>query len=99
MGGACSTYGGRGEVYVGFWSKNLRERDHSKDPGVDGRIILKWIFRKWGGGMDWIDLAQDRDRWRAVVNAVMNIRVPKMQEISGLDERRSASQSNGGFQR
>jgi hypothetical protein len=46
-----------------------------EDPGVDGRIILKWIFRKWDGGLDWIDLAQDRDRWRAVLNAVMNLRV------------------------
>jgi hypothetical protein len=47
-----------------------------ENPGVDGRIILKWIFMKWDGGMDWIDMAQDRDRWRAVVNAVMNLRVP-----------------------
>jgi hypothetical protein len=39
-----------------------------KDPGVDGRIILKWIFgRLDGGGIDWIDLAQDRDRWWAFV--------------------------------
>jgi hypothetical protein len=44
--------------------------------GVDGRIILKWIFRKSDGGMYWIDLALDRDRWRALVNAVMNLRVP-----------------------
>jgi hypothetical protein len=47
-----------------------------KNPGVDGRIILKQIFKKWHGGMDWIELAQDRDRWRALVNAVMNLRVP-----------------------
>jgi len=31
---------------VGFWWGNLRERDHLRDPGVDGRIILRWIFRK-----------------------------------------------------
>jgi hypothetical protein len=30
-----------------FWWGNLRERDHFENPGVDGRIILRWIFRKW----------------------------------------------------
>jgi hypothetical protein len=45
------------------------------DPGLDGRIILKWIF-KMDGGLNWIELAQDRDRWQALVNAVMNLRVP-----------------------
>ena len=46
--------------------------------GVDGRIILKWILQKWNGrrGIDWSDFAQVRDGWWAVVNAVMNIRVP-----------------------
>jgi len=51
-----------------------------EDPGIDGRIILRWIFRSgmWGYGlMDWIDLAQDRDRWQALVNAVMNLWVPQ----------------------
>ena len=47
-----------------------------EDTGVDGRIILKWIFEKWDGGIDWIDLAQGRYRWRAVVNTAMNLRVP-----------------------
>ena len=46
-----------------------------RKPGVNGSIILKWFFRKGDGGMDWIDLAQDRDRLRVLVNEVMNIRV------------------------
>jgi hypothetical protein len=50
--------------------------DHLEDTGVDGRIILKWIFERLEGGTDWINLAQDRDSWRALVNAVMNLRVP-----------------------
>jgi len=46
MGGACSTYGGEERCIEGFWWGNLRERDHLEDPGVDGRIILRMIFRK-----------------------------------------------------
>ena len=39
--------------------------------------MVRWIFKKWnGGGMEWIDLAEDRDRWWALVNAVMNLQVP-----------------------
>ena len=41
---------GRGNVYTGFWWGNLRERDHLEDPGIDGRIILRCIFRKWDVG-------------------------------------------------
>jgi len=45
MGGGCSAYG------VGFWWGNPRERDHWRDPDADGRIILRWIFRKWDVGV------------------------------------------------
>jgi hypothetical protein len=55
---------GRRQVHREFWWGNLRERDHLEEHGVDGRIMLRSIFRKWDRRMDWIDLAQARDRWR-----------------------------------
>jgi len=44
----------KGEAYAGFWCGNLRERDYLEDPGGDGTIILRWIFRKgmWEYGLD-----------------------------------------------
>jgi hypothetical protein len=52
----------------------LKERDHSEDRGVDGRMESEWILGSLvGGGVEWIQLAQEMDRWRALVNAVMNL--------------------------
>jgi hypothetical protein len=66
-------YRGKEKCIQGFGG----ERDRLKDRSIDGKIILRRIFRKWDGGvMDWIDLAQDMARWRALVNAVVNFRVP-----------------------
>ena len=48
-----------------------------EDPGIDGRIILRWIFRKLNGVMDWIVMAVHRDRWLTLVNAVMNLWVAR----------------------
>jgi len=60
-------------VHTWFWCGILREGDHLEFSGVDGRIILRWIFRKWDEGMDRTDLAQDRDRRRKPVNAAVKI--------------------------
>jgi hypothetical protein len=64
-------------VYTGFW----REKPEGKRPF--GRSKCRWKdnikmdLQDLGcGGMDWIELAQDRNWWRALVNAVMNLRVP-----------------------
>jgi len=51
MGGACSEYGGKERCVQGFGGGNLRQRDKVGDAGVDGRIILRWIFRKWDVGV------------------------------------------------
>ena len=67
---------GRIEGCTGCWWGSLRERGHWGDQDVDGRMILRWIFGKsWGHG-DWMELAQDRDGWRALVGTVRNFRVP-----------------------
>ena len=65
-------------MHTGFWWRNLRERDNLQDLGVDENIILRWIFRKLDGvwAIDWMELAQDRDRWWAIVNVEMNLQVP-----------------------
>jgi hypothetical protein len=69
MGWACSTCGGRWGGVNGVLVGKTKGKNHLEDPGVDGKIILRWIFRKWDvGGMYWIELAQDRDRWRVLVN-------------------------------
>src|SRR5215469_12228613 len=61
-GRGVSRVRGRREVYIGFWWGNLRERDHWGDPDVDGRIILRWIFRKWeedvGSGWSWLRIGK-----------------------------------------
>jgi hypothetical protein len=59
----------------GFGWGNPRERVHLENIGVDRKIILRRIFMKWDM-RDWIDLAQERDRWWTLMNAVMNLRVP-----------------------
>jgi hypothetical protein len=66
----------RGETCTGFWWESAKEKYHLEDRGVDGRMGSKWTLgRLVAGGVEWIHLAQDRHLWRAVVNAVMNLRV------------------------
>jgi hypothetical protein len=66
----------RREKCTRFWWESPKERDHSEDGGVDRRMGSEWILgRLAGGDVEWIRLAQDRRRWRAVLNEVMNLRV------------------------
>ena len=63
--------GARRGVYMVLLGKS--ERDDLEDSGVYGKIILRWILWKLDGGVDWIELAHDRDRRRALMNFVMNL--------------------------
>ena len=74
---------GRGEGRTGFWWGNLRERDNCGRPRRKWENNIKMDLQEVGGGCeDWMELAQDRDRWQALVSRVMNLRVPKMRGIS-----------------
>ena len=75
---ACT--GERGRAYRILVHKS--DREHMEDLVVDGWIILKWIFKKSAGGMSWIDLAQDKDRWQPIVNVMMNFRISPIRVIS-----------------
>jgi hypothetical protein len=65
----------RGNVHKKIWGESLSEKEHLEDRNIDGRTILSWIFRKRVRGEDWINLAQYRDRRRAIVNTIINIPV------------------------
>jgi hypothetical protein len=68
---------GKGELYAGFRCGDLRGSDLLEDPSIRWEDNIKMDHIKRGrGGMDWIDLVQDRDRWRALVNTVTNLRLP-----------------------
>jgi hypothetical protein len=63
-------------VHTGYWWGDLREGDHLGPPRRRWEDNIKMDLQEVGWGMDWIALALHRDRWPAVVNAVMNLRVP-----------------------
>jgi hypothetical protein len=57
-----------------FWLESLKGRYHMEDLVIDWRIILIWILREIGyADVDWIHLAQDRNQWQALVNAITKV--------------------------
>jgi len=68
---------GRAELYTGFWWGNQREGDHLGDPANRWEDNIEMDLQEVGcWGVNWIKLTHDRDRWRALVNAVLNLQVP-----------------------
>ena len=75
MGGACGAYGG-GERCAKVSSGETRGKELLGRPRRRWEDNIKMDLQEVGGGGDWMELAQDRDRWRALVNTVMNFRIP-----------------------
>jgi hypothetical protein len=53
--GHVASYGGTGKVHTGFWWGDLRKGEDLEELGVDGRIIIEWMFKKWDGE-EWTEL-------------------------------------------
>jgi hypothetical protein len=78
MGKICSTNGGRRGTHIGYWWQS-----RSKETTGKTTYVCRWVdnikmdLREiCCDAVDWIDVAQDRDQWRALVNTAMNLRVP-----------------------
>jgi hypothetical protein len=68
---------GRGEMFIGLWLGGPKVRERWEDPGLGERINVNMDVEEIRiDGANWIRLAQDKDRWRAFVNTVMNVWVP-----------------------
>jgi hypothetical protein len=61
-------------MHIGHWRESHKERDHWEDQDVVGGQYYNGSWRE--DGVDWIDVSQNKDQWRALVNTVMNLRVP-----------------------
>jgi hypothetical protein len=77
VGGTCGTHGRSDECVQGFYCESPKESDPLKDQNVAGRMESEWLLGRLAGGgaLEWIKLAQDRGRWRALVNTVMDLPV------------------------
>jgi hypothetical protein len=76
MGRTGSTHGERKRCMPGFGGETRGKRVYSEVKNSDGRIILKRIVDKWDGGINLINVDQNRDRCWALLNAVINLPVP-----------------------
>jgi hypothetical protein len=75
MGGHVARMGKRW-THIGYYWESRKDEDHWEDQDTDGCLLLRWILEGKNGDERWISLAQDIGQWRAVVKAVLNLRIP-----------------------